>query len=131
MITPKFVAAAVLAAGALFTAPAALSEPLPNPEPVPMPVPEQAVPDVTGGETRVEAPAVGFGESEMHVNQPAGPVNDAETSTTRSYVDPMEAGPNINGIPCEGAFESTVCYAEQAGDSPREVQPRSTLSSSP
>ena len=58
-------------------------------------------------------------------------VGGSQSETTSSYTDPMEAGPNINGIPCQGGFESTVCYAEQMGDSPMEVQPRSELSSSP
>ena len=53
------------------------------------------------------------------------------TSTTGSYVNPMETLPNINGTPCTGAWESTVCLAEDDGGSPPEVQPRSSLSSSP
>lgn len=121
MIQKKFVAAGMLAAAALFTAPAALAEPLPNPEPVPVPVPEQAVGELAPvpvepqNETRISAPSVSGSQSE----------------TTPGYLEPNYMGPNINGTPCEGGFESTLCYAEQMGDSPEAVQPRSELSASP
>lgn len=113
----KLAGAALLAVAALSSAPVAVSEPLPNPEPVlPGPgVEGNSGYNATTGETRVSAPTVG-GE---------------QSSSTGSFVNPMQEGPNINGIPCEGAFESTVCYGEQMGDSPGAVQPRSEISASP
>lgn len=105
--------ALVLPAGlALGGAPAAQAEPLPVPDPVPVPEPEvsgeQVQPPVSvGGETRVSAPSV-----------------------QSSYEDPLRTVPNINGDPCTGAWESTVCYAMNFDSAPA-VQPRSTVSSSP
>ena len=112
----RFAAAAALAgAAALFAAPVALAEPLPNPEPVP--VPGVGVQEGSGA-------AVGgtAGGGEVRVSAP--------TVTTNSYADPLNMVPNINGDPCTGAWESTACYAMNF-DSPREVVPRSTISSSP
>lgn len=113
----KLIGSALLAVAALSSAPVAVSEPLPNPEPV-MPGPGaegSSGYNVATGETQVSAPVVG-GE---------------QSSSTGSFVNPTLEGPNINGIPCQGAFESTVCYAEQMGDSPGAVQPRSEISASP
>lgn len=102
---------------ALGGAPAALAEPLPVPDPVPVPQPvvegATAPVPITGGETRIAAPQVGTGES-----------------STSSYEDPLRTVPNINGDPCTGAWESTVCYAMNFDEAPA-VQPRSTISSSP
>lgn len=121
-MTIKFAGAALLAAAALLTAPAALAEgPLPNPEPG---IPGPIVGSAEGGETTYDS-ATG----ETRVSAPG--VSGGEVSTTPGYINPMQAGPNINGTPCEGSFESTVCYAEQMGDSPPEVQPRSEISASP
>ena len=117
----KFASVALLAATAVLTAPTALAAPLPNPEPG---IPGPVVGSVQGGETTYDS-ATG----ETRVSAPG--VSGGEISTTPGYVNPMEAGPNINGTPCEGSFESTVCYAEQMGDSPMEVQPRSEISASP
>lgn len=129
MKATKFFAAAVLTAAALSTASTALAEPLPVPTPVPSPgtagggctageVMENGScisvgSPATGGETRVAAPSVG-----------------GVTSTTNSYLDPMNTVPNLNGDPCTGQWESVACYAMNY-DSPPAVQPRSTLSSSP
>lgn len=117
MIQKKLVAAGLLAAAALFTAPAALADIVPNPEPGPDIVGENAPTTVVAsdGQTRVSAPSV----------------SGTENETTAGYTDPNYMGPNINGTPCEGGFESTLCYAEQMGDSPEAVQPRSELSASP
>lgn len=95
---------------ALGGAPTAGAEPLPEPDPVPVPgVTEEPVqpPASYGGETRVNAPQV-----------------------TSSYEDPLHTVPNINGDPCTGAWESTVCYAMNFDNAPA-VQPRSSVSSSP
>ena len=96
---------------------AALAEPLPVPDPVPVPQPvvegATAPVPITGGETRIAAPQVGTGES-----------------STSSYEDPLRTVPNINGDPCTGAWESTVCYAMNFDEAPA-VQPRSSVSSSP
>ncbi len=113
---------AMLAIGALMLpvglalggAPTAHAEPLPVPDPVPVPEPtesgEQVQPPVSvGGETRVSAPSV---------------------QSSSSYEDPLRTVPNINGDPCTGAWESTVCYAMNFDSAPA-VQPRSTVSSSP
>ena len=115
MTTSTFIAAAALVAAALATAPSALAEPLPNPDPVPVPgvgVEGQTEAStggvVSGGEARVSAPSVG----------------------TNSSADPLTMVPNINGDPCTGQWESTVCYAMHY-DSPPAVVPRSTVSSSP
>ena len=78
-----------------------------------------------GGEVRVDGncvPGVTTGEL---------PMRDDQSSTTGSFVNPVETVPNINGTPCEGAWVSTVCLEEADGGSPRAVEPRSTLSSSP
>lgn len=105
----SLLAGAMLALGG---APAAHAEPLPVPNPVPVPEPTtgsgQVPPPVSvGGETRVSAPSV-----------------------QSSYQDPLHSVPNINGDPCTGAWESTVCYAMNFDSAPA-VQPRSTVSSSP
>ena len=107
----SLLAGAMLALGG---APAAHAEPLPVPNPVPVPEPtesgEQVQPPVSvGGETRVSAPSV---------------------QSSSSYEDPLRTVPNINGDPCTGAWESTVCYAMNFDSAPA-VQPRSTVSSSP
>lgn len=113
----KLLAAGLLTAGALFVGtPAAFATPLPNPEPVPV-GPVDGVPDApmeSDGQIRVSAPEVGVAGS------------NSETTGV-----PVDAVPNINGDSCTGGFESTVCYAEQQGDSPPEVQPRTSISSSP
>jgi hypothetical protein len=115
--------AALLIAAALLTAPVASAEGgLPTPEPGI--VGAEPAPSAQGGETSYDA-ATG----ETRISAPG--VSGGEISTTPAYVNPMQAGPNINGTPCEGSFESTVCYAEQMGDSPVQVQPRSSISSSP
>lgn len=117
IVTKKLLSAGLLTAGAaLFIGvPSAFAQPLPNPEPVPEPVPGESVPEVSAnGEIRVSAPGVG----------PSG-------SNSESSGVPVEAVPNINGDSCTGGWESTVCYAEQQGDSPLAVQPRTEISSSP
>lgn len=116
LLTTAALAVATVATVAASAA-TALAQPLPVPDPVPIPEPvvsgaEPAQP-VTGGETRVAAPQVGTGES-----------------STSSYEDPLNTVPNINGDPCTGAWESTVCYAMNFDSAPA-VQPRSTISSSP
>ena len=106
------------AAGVIAFAPMAAASPLPNPDPgIPVPGVEGTTDNAAGapeadGEIRVSAPGVG--------SEGAG-----------SYVNPDDTVPNINGDPCTGGFESTVCYAEQMGDSPEAVQPRSEISASP
>jgi len=113
LLTPAALAVAALAASAA----TALAAPLPEPEPVPVPQPAvEGVPATApeaDGETRVAAPQVGNGES-----------------GTSSYEDTLHTVPNINGDPCTGAWESTVCYAMNFDEAPA-VQPRSTVSSSP
>lgn len=116
--TRKLLTAGLLVGAALFAgAPAAFAAPLPDPEPVPVgPVGGEtaSTPMETGGEIRVSAPTVGV---------------SGENSETIGA--PVEAAPNINGDSCTGGWESTVCYAEQMGDSPPAVQPRTSISSSP
>ncbi|HPX37126.1 MAG TPA: hypothetical protein PLH92_10895 [Mycobacterium sp.] len=119
IISKKLLAAGLLTAGAtLFAgAPAAFAAPLPEPEPVPVgPVDGVSEAPIPGsdGQIRVSAPEVG--------------VTGGESEATGA---PVEAVPNINGDSCTGGWESTVCYAEQQGDSPPEVQPRTSISSSP
>lgn len=107
----------LLAAGAVLAAAPAQAQPLPEPEPVPV-GPEQAPPPespgAVPGEIRVSAPTVG----------------GSQTSTTDSYLDPINTVPNINGDPCTGQWESVACYAMHY-DTPPAVQPRSSLSASP
>lgn len=114
----KLLTAGLLVGAALFAgAPAAFAAPLPEPEPVPVgPVggEPETTPVESNGEIRVSAPEVGV---------------TGENSETTGV--PVNAVPNINGDSCTGGWESTVCYAEQSGDSPPEVQPRTSISSSP
>lgn len=119
ILSTKLLSAALLTAGAALVVgvPSAFAAPLPNPEPepVPVPVPGEGLPETNGnGQIVVSAPGVGVGG-----------VN-SETSGV-----PVNAVPNINGDSCTGGFESTVCYAEQMGDSPPPVEPRTSISSSP
>ena len=116
-LSKKLLSAGLLTAGAaLFIGvPSAFASPLPEPEPVPVPVPGEGLPEVNGnGQIRVSAPEVG--------------VEGANSETTGV---PVNAVPNINGDSCTGGWESTVCYAEQQGDSPPPVEPRTSISSSP
>ena len=116
-LSKKLLSAGLLTAGAaLFIgAPSAFASPLPEPEPVPVPVPGEGLPEVNGnGQIRVSAPEVG--------------VQGTNSETTGV---PVDAVPNINGDSCTGGWESTVCYAEQQGDSPPPVEPRTSISSSP
>ncbi len=118
IVPKKLLTAGLLTVGvALFVgAPAAFAAPLPEPEPVPVgPVGGDGLPESNGnGQIVVSAPEVG--------------VEGANSETTGV---PVDAVPNINGDSCTGGWESTVCYAEQNGDSPPEVQPRTSISSSP
>ena len=96
----------------------------PFPAPTPGGITENAGNGCLGGEVRVDGNCVPSN---------AGPGTEVagtgqESRTTNSWVNPVENVPNINGDPCEGAWESTVCYAE--GNVPR-VQPHSELSASP
>lgn len=111
----------MVASAAMFSAQTASASPLPNPDPgIP-------VPGVEGENTGVtNAPLT---EGEMRVSAPS--VGGEASSTTGGFENPAETVPNINGTPCTGGFESTVCYAEQMGDSPEAVQPRSEISASP
>lgn len=117
ILSKKLLSAGLLTAGAaLFIgAPSAFAAPLPDPEPVPVPVPGEGLPAVNGdGQIQISAPEVGPG---------------GENSETTGV--PVDAVPNINGDSCTGGWESTVCYAEQQGDSPPPVEPRTSISSSP
>ncbi|MGV0992326.1 MAG: hypothetical protein ACOYB7_08720 [Mycobacterium sp.] len=119
IVSKKLLATGLLTAGAaLFVGiPSAFAAPLPDPEPVPVgPVggEVESVPAEADGQIRVSAPEIG--------------VNGENSEATGA---PVEAVPNINGDSCTGGWESTVCYAEQQGDSPAEVQPRTSISSSP
>lgn len=117
IISKKLLSAGLLTAGAAMfvVAPSAFAAPLPDPEPVPVPVPGEGLPPVNGdGQIQISAPDVGVGGT------------NSETIGA-----PVEAAPNINGDSCAGGWESTVCYAEQQGDSPPAVQPRTSISSSP
>lgn len=121
IVSKKLLSAGLLTAGAaLFIgAPSALAAPLPNPEPEP--VPGVSLPPVNGdGQIQVSAPAV-----EVTAPEVGGPGGGEVIGV------PVESVPNINGDPCTGGWESTVCYAEQQGDSPLAVQPRTSISSSP
>ncbi|MCV7175999.1 hypothetical protein [Mycolicibacterium sphagni] len=57
------------------------------------------------------------------------------TRTTQDITSASDTGvgadlvPNINGDPCSGYWESTVCYSEDQDEV--AVQPKSTISSSP
>ena len=50
-----------------------------------------------------------------------------DTTSTTDTGEPADLVPNINGDPCTGYWESTVCLTEDAP----AVQPHSTISSSP
>lgn len=117
IFSKKLLATGLLTAGsALFIgAPSAFASPLPEPEPVPVPVPGQGLPEVNG-------------QGQIHVSAPAVGVEGTNSETTGV---PVNAVPNINGDSCTGGWESTVCYAEQQGDSPPPVEPRTSISSSP
>ena len=118
-VSKKLLTAGLLVSGvALFAGtPVAFAQPLPEPEPVPVgPVggePETSSVE-SNGQIRVSAPEVGV---------------TGENSETTGV--PVNAVPNINGDSCTGGWESTVCYAEQQGDSPPPVEPRTSISSSP
>ena len=118
IVSKKLLAAGLLTAGVtmFIGAPSAFAGPLPEPEPVPVgPVggEPESVPSADG-QIRVSAPEIG--------------VNGENSEATGA---PVEAVPNTNGDSCTGGWESTVCYAEQQGDSPPAVQPRTSISSSP
>lgn len=115
-LTERLAALALAVPALLLTAGTAQASPLPEPEPVPVGPVEQSAPvlESPAGEVRVAAPEVGGSQS----------------SSTGSYLDPVNTVPNINGDPCTGAWESTACYAMNFDTAPA-VQPRSTLSASP
>lgn len=121
--------AAGLAALTLLTAPTALAEGGVPGEPLPVPSPNVDFGGgngCQGGEQRVDGncvPASATGSSL--------PMRDDESRSTGSFTNPMDLAPNINGTPCQGAWESTVCLEEADGGSSPGVVPRSTLSSSP
>lgn len=118
IVSKKLLAAGLLTAGAaLFAgAPAAFAEPLPNPEPIPV--------GPVGGEVE-QVPSA---DGQIRVSAPEVGVEGTNSETTGV---PVDAVPNINGDSCTGGWESTVCYAEQQGDSPPPVEPRTSISSSP
>ena len=89
----------------------------PFPAPSPGGITENAGNGCQGGEVRVDGNCV-----------PGGGAPGEESRTTNAWVNPVENVPNINGEPCQGAWESTVCYAE---GNVAPVQPHSELSASP
>lgn len=133
MFTDILGRAALLSAGlvtaAVLAAPAAYAEGAPG-EPFPVPSPggggmtETAGNGCQGGEVRVDGNCVpGNAAPGTEVTG-----TEQESRTTEAWVNPVDNVPNINGDPCEGAWESTVCYAE---GNVAPVHPHSELSSSP
>lgn len=132
---------ATLLAGAFLTA-AALSAPIANAEggvpgpgePYPVPVPgmqsEGSGNGCQGSEVRVDGnciPAAGAPIVGMQANGETT-ANGQTTRTTEAFENPVDNVPSINGDPCAGQWESTVCYAE---GNVAPVQPHSELSASP
>lgn len=118
LITAGLFAAAALATPAAYAEGGVPGDPY-QPVPVPGMVNEGAGNGCQGGETRVDGNCVPG-------NGTAG--TEQESRTTESFVNPIENTPNINGDPCNGAWESTVCFAE---GNVAPVQPHSELSASP
>ena len=136
----KVVTASMFAAAALvWGSAAAYAEGgggVPNPAPEPVP----AEPAAGGGQGQCQAgesidPTNGncvptmtpiAGGSAPAAADPLRTTGDT-TSTTDSGMG-ADLVPNINGDPCSGYWESTVCFAEQGRSA---VHPHSTLSSSP
>ena len=113
--------AGLLAAAALASPSASAEGGVPG-DPFPVPTPgmsDSSGNGCQGGEVRVDGnciPAVG------------GMSSGEESHTTDSFANPVDNMPSINGDPCSGAWESTVCYAE---GNVAPVQPHSELSASP
>lgn len=140
----RFVAAGLLAAAAMVgIAPTAAAQPVPGPEPVPAPPTTESGSAAEGGSSDmcqsgevmqygncIPAMAPLNGSVEEDVPEAPLRLTDSHSSTTQSGV-PSDLVPNINGTPCTGYWMSVACYAENTGDSPPAVTPRSTLSSSP
>lgn len=134
MVTASVVAAVALVCGSA----AAYAEggggvPNPGPEPVP------ALPSAGGGQGQCQAdesidPTNGNCVPTMTpVATDSGVAPEAPLRTTQDTTSTEAVGagadlvPNINGDPCTGYWESTVCFTEDAP----AVQPHSTLSTSP
>ena len=142
----RFVAAGLLAFGLILgIAPTAAAQPVPGPEPVPVPAPpttESGSAAEGGSSDMCQSgevmkygnciPAMAPLNTSVDEGVPEAPLRltDSHSSTTQSGV-PSDLVPNINGTPCTGYWMSVACYAENTGDSPPAVTPRSTLSSSP
>ena len=130
------------AAGLLYSPPAAHAEGsggVPAPEPVPVPEPAAQEPGNSAGCQPGESLDASNGNcvptmSPIPAGAGEGPVAEAPATTTGDTTSTYTTGiaadlvPNINGDPCTGYWESTVCYAEQGQAA---VQPKSTISSSP
>jgi hypothetical protein len=133
--------AATPTVGLLYTPPVAHAEGaggVPAPGPVPIPEPEAQQPGNSAGCQPGESldPTNGNCVPTMtpiptsNGDGPVAPVPTTTTGDTTSTIDtgdPADLVPNINGDPCSGYWESTVCLTENAP----AVQPRSTISSSP
>ena len=142
----RFVAAGLLAFGLILgIAPTAAAQPVPGPEPVPVPAPPTTESGSAAGGGSSDMcqsgevmqygnciPAMAPLNTSVDEGVPEAPLRltDSHSSTTQSGV-PSDLVPNINGTPCTGYWMSVACYAENTGDSPPAVTPRSTLSSSP
>ena len=133
--------AATPAVGFLYSAPAAHAEGeggVPAPEPVPVPRPEAQQPGNSAGCQPGESldPANGNCVPTLtpiptsNGDGPVAPVpttGTGDVTSTSNTGEPADLVPNINGDPCSGYWESTVCLTEDAP----AVQPHSTISSSP
>lgn len=122
LLSAGLITAAALAAPSAYAEGGVPGEPFPAPSPGGMT--ENAGNGCQGGEVRVDGNCVpsnaGSGTEVTGTEQ--------ESRTTESWVNPVDNVPNINGDPCEGAWVSTVCYAE---GNVAPVQPHSELSASP
>jgi hypothetical protein len=115
LLSAGLITAAALAAPPAYAEGGVPGEPFPAPSPGGMT--DNAGNGCQGGEVRVDGNCI-----------PGGGAQGEESRTTESWVNPADNIPNINGDPCEGAWVSTVCYAE---GNVAPVQPHSELSASP
>ena len=128
---PATMLIAGLISAAALAAPAYAEGGVPGIPGEPMPIPSPGM-ESGGGMVSTAGNGCQGGEQRVDGNcVPGSGFTNAETSTTGSFVNPEQTMPNINGTPCEGAWESTVCLAEADGGTAPAVQPRSSLSSSP
>jgi hypothetical protein len=140
LLTASVFAAAVAVAPAaafLSVPPTAHAAPVPDPGPAPEPQPAIDSPSTaacqsgetldasTGNCIPTMTPIVtDNGDQPVPLTPPP---RTGDTTSTSYTGEPADLVPNINGDPCTGYWESTVCLTENAP----AVRPHSTLSTSP